>query len=88
MPVRDPELVEWNAQAAAFLALSPWDQELYIAAVNAGADPELLLQALERDGVLEALAASGVDPFEVFLALPSDVAAELVAEAAIGVFGF
>jgi hypothetical protein len=45
MAVHDPELLEWNVQATAFLALSPCDQELYIAAVNAGADPELLLDA-------------------------------------------
>jgi hypothetical protein len=87
MAARDPELLEWNAQAAAFLALSPCDQELYIAAVNAGANPELLLDAFCADGWLEALTASGIDPLELLFALPAE-AADMVVEAAFGVCGF
>jgi hypothetical protein len=87
MAVHDPELLEWNVQATAFLALSPCDQELYIAAVNAGADPELLLDAFGRGGWLEALTASGIDPLGLLFARPAD-AADMVVEAAFGVCGF
>ena len=87
MPARDPELVEWNAQAAAFLGLSPCDQELYVAAVNAGADPGLLLDALCQDGWLAALTASGIDPAELLFSLPAE-AADMVVEAAMGACGF
>jgi hypothetical protein len=87
MAVHDPELLEWNVQATAFLSLSPCDQELYIAAVNAGADPELLLDAFFQDGWLDALTTSGIDPLGLLFALPAE-AADMVVEAAIGTCGF
>jgi len=87
MNTRDPDLAVWNEQAAEFLLLSPFHQEIYIAAVNAGADPAVLLDALGNDGLLEALSASGVDPIALVAALPAE-AFEVVAEGVSCFVGF
>ncbi len=88
MSAYSTETIEWNQQAAEFLSLSSCDQEIYIAAVNAGGDPAIILDALARDGLLEAIVTSGADLGFFLSALPPDVL-DLAAEAAISyVTGF
>ena len=84
----DPKSVaEWNQHNAEFLMLSPCDQEIYIAAVNAGADPDALMDALSNTDLLAALEASGVDLGSVLVAMPPDTI-DAAASAAGCLFGF
>jgi hypothetical protein len=87
MPTRDNELAVWNEQASEFLLLSPGHQEIYIAAVNAGADPAELLEALGNEGLLDVLSASGIDPIALVATLPPE-AFEAVAEGVSCFVGF
>jgi len=51
----DPEILLWNQKAAEFLALSPWEQELYVWASNHGFDGlEAVAHGLELSDALEA----------------------------------
>jgi hypothetical protein len=83
MSTKDLEVADWNRQAAEFLLLSPCDQEVFNAALNAGGDPDILLDALLNEGVLAAVLASGADCSQLFLMLPPEVV-DLAAEVALG----
>jgi hypothetical protein len=88
MAVQSPELIAWNREASEFLWLSACDQELYIAAVNAGASPEAVLALLTNDCSLEALSQlADLDLAAFLMALPSETI-ELAGELACSVFGF